>query len=206
MATEGSFQAISTTDDLVSLPAFHAIIWTGFSLCVLAFTVRLYIRYACFHRLLIDDYLMILSLALLLANNIQDQLCLKYIYPLESVSNGLVAPGPDFLDNTRKGIRGFGIASLFTCIGIWLIKLNFIFFFKRLGTQLTAYLVFWWVVLCATVAGGAVSLGLVQYQCLFGPIEDIMTTCSSPPVMEKTYTFFKISCIVDVITDALSKI
>ncbi|KUJ19324.1 uncharacterized protein LY89DRAFT_581825 [Mollisia scopiformis] len=146
---------------------------------------------------------MIVALALLLGNNIQDQLYLKYIYFLESVSNGLVTPGPDFLTDIQKGVKGFGIASLLSFIGIWLIKLNFIFFFKRLSTQLTAYLVFWWIVLGVTIACGAVSIVVVQFQCLFGPIEEMVTSCVMPSTMEQTYNFFKISCIVDVVTDVL---
>lgn len=182
-----------------------AIVWIGFALCVVAFGVRLYIRCACFHRPLVDDYLMIAALALLLANTVEDQLYLKYIYNLEDVSNGVTPPESDFLAETQKGIRNFGTASLFCYIGIWLIKLNFIFFFRRLGTQLRGYFIFWWAVLGVTIACGAVSIGLVQFQCLFGPIENIVTSCVMPSTMERTYNFFKVSCIVDVISDALSK-
>lgn len=221
MASQSSYKAVSTTNLLVSLPAFHVcpstlifvaitkirkgIIWTGFSLCIVAFGIRLYSRYACFHRLLVDDCLMILSLTALLVNNIEDQLNLKHIYNLENVSNGIVEPGPDFLADTQKGVRAFGIAMLFAYIGIWLIKLNFIFFFKGLGAQSKAYVCFWWFVLGVTIACGAVSLGIMQYDCLFGSIEDVIIICAAPSTMKRTYTFFKLSCILDVISDALSK-
>jgi hypothetical protein len=78
------------------------------------------------------------------------------------------------MTQAQRGLRAFGIAILLSYFGIWSIKLDFLLFFKRPGTQITTYLVFWWAVLFVTMASGAVNLGLYQYQCVFGPVGDIM--------------------------------
>ncbi|KAH8600690.1 hypothetical protein B0O99DRAFT_503041, partial [Bisporella sp. PMI_857] len=179
------------------------IVWACFALCTIALSIRLYIRYACFHRLLVDDCLMIVSLGVLLAATIENQLHSKYIYTLVNVSNGKELPTEHFLTDIQKGLRSFGTAVILSYIGIWLIKLNFLFFFRRLGAQVTSYVIFWWLVLGFTIACGAVSFGVMQYHCLFGPVEDIITVCSMPSVVRQTYTYFKVSCIVDVVSDAL---
>ncbi|KAK3335205.1 hypothetical protein B0T19DRAFT_436090 [Cercophora scortea] len=196
-------QIVHSTDQLVSIGAFHAIIWTGFALCVIAYSARIYVRLVAFGRLLIDDWLMFVALVLLLATAIIGQLVLKYIYTLMEVGNGEYLPGPTFLDDTATGLHAFGAASLLWYIGIWIIKLNFLIFFYRLGSKIREYLIFWWIVLVITIGCGALSIGIMQFNCLFGSIGVILTTCNELSSFQKTYTFFKISCIVDVISDAL---
>ena len=148
---------------------------------------------------------MVVALILLLANATTVQICVEFVYHLMGAGNGTYTPTSNFLSESQKGLRGFGIASLFSYIGIWIIKLNFLLFFYRLGIQITQYIVFWWIVFVVTIACGAASIGIMQFSCLFGPIIEIMTTCNLPSSMSQTYNLFKISCILDVVSDALSK-
>ncbi|KAK3693423.1 hypothetical protein B0T22DRAFT_40136 [Podospora appendiculata] len=195
-------QIVHSSDQLMTIGAFHAITWTGFALCVIAYSARIYVRLVAFGRLLIDDWLMLVALVMLLATAILGQLVLKYIYTLMEVGNGEYLPGPTFLDDTATGLHAFGAACLLWYIGIWIIKFNFLIFFYRLGGKIREYLIFWWIVLVLTIGCGALSIGIMQFNCLFGPIGVILTTCNELSSFQKTYTFFKISCIVDVITDA----
>ncbi|KAF1849696.1 uncharacterized protein K460DRAFT_390372 [Cucurbitaria berberidis CBS 394.84] len=198
-----TYQPVETAHHLVSVEAFHAVLWTGFVLCLISCVGRVYIRYMCFHKLLIDDWAMIFALAMLLSSAILGQVYLKDIYMLMAVSKGAIMPDANFPHEARRGLVGFGIAAIFSYLGIWAIKLNFLLFFKRLGAQITPYIIFWWAVLIFTIACGAVSIGLMQFHCLFGPINDIMVICPQYTTLKQTYDFFKISCIVDVVSDAL---
>ncbi|KAF2119898.1 hypothetical protein BDV96DRAFT_566279 [Lophiotrema nucula] len=197
-----TYQPVETAHHLLSVEAFHAILWTGFVLCLIACIGRVYIRYMCFHKLFIDDWAMIIALGMLLTSAALGQVYLKDIYMLMGVAKGEIVPDANFPSKAQRSLRAFGIAMLFSYLGIWAIKLNFLLFFKRLGAQITAYLVFWWAVLIFTIACGAVSIGLMQFHCMFGPINDIMVICPQYPTLKQTYDFFKVSCIIDVVSDA----
>jgi hypothetical protein len=132
----------------------------------------------CFRRLLVDDWLMVLAWGMLLSVAALGQAYLKDIYMLTAVSKGEMMPDANFPKEARRGLRAFGIAILLSYSGIWAIKLSFLLFFRRFGTQVAAYLMFWWAVLIVTIACGAVNIGLMQFHCLFGPISDIMFICS----------------------------
>lgn len=123
-----------------------------------------------------------------------------------AVSAGELIPDATFPVKAQAALRGFGIAMLLSYLGIWAIKLNFLLFFKRLGTkEIRSYAIFWWVVLIFTIACGAISIGLMQFHCMMGPIDDIMIKCPQRSVLKQTYDFFKVSCILDVLSDASSK-
>ncbi|KAM4060202.1 hypothetical protein HRG_002192 [Hirsutella rhossiliensis] len=191
---------LQTTPPLVSQGVFHGLVWGGFVLCLVAFCFRAYVRIVCFRRLFVDDWLMMGVLVILLAADIVCQLGLGYMYDIADPDH---IPGPDFIPNTQSGLREFGASMILSYIGIWLIKLNFLLFFYRLGSRIRRYLITWWVVLVLTIACGAVELGIMQTKCMFGPILYIMTTCNLSSSMEATYTRFKVSCVLDVLTDAM---
>jgi hypothetical protein len=176
-----------------------------FTICATAFAVRLYIRYMCFRKLLIDDYLMVLALGLLFALSTMCQVFLVDIYEFIAVSNNSKIPGPDFLNVMSRGMRGFGTAMLLANIGIYTIKLSFLLFFRRLGAQIMSYQIFWWSVLVFTIGCLAVALRVMQYDCMFGNVTHIIGVCATHDTVRKTYTFFKLSCILDVVSDAFSK-
>ena len=149
---------------------------------------------------------MLLALGMLLPVAALGQVYLKDIYMLMAVSKGEMMPDPNFPNDAQRGLRAFGVAMLLSYLGIWAIKLNFLLFFKRLITQTTSYHYFWWAVLIITIACGAVSVGLIQFQCLFGPINYTMVICPQYAILRQTYNFFKISCIMDVVSDVLSEL
>ncbi|KAI1639200.1 hypothetical protein F4809DRAFT_596992 [Biscogniauxia mediterranea] len=198
-----SYHVIQTTQQLLSLQAFHGIVWAGFALCFIAYCTRVYIRYVCFRRLLADDYCMLVALILLCAAAATGQMVLEYIYNLMAVGNGEYTPGPNFIDETKKGLLGFSVQSLFCYCGLWLIKFSFLLFFYRLGHRVTKYLVFWWIVLVVVVGCFAIEIGTLQFNCLFGSIDEIMTTCNLSSSMESTFRLYILSCIIDVISDIL---
>ena len=168
-------------------------------------TVRLYIRYHCFRRLLVDDWIMMFALALLLSVVALAQAFLGDVYKIVEFENGHIIPDASFPDVMRHGLRGFGAALTMSLVGILAVKINFLLFFKRLGTQITSYLVFWYIVLFITVACGATNIGLMDYKCVFGSLEYTMMNCTQRSTIKRYFDFQKVSVTLDVISDALSK-
>ncbi|KAI1819963.1 hypothetical protein F4861DRAFT_534059 [Xylaria intraflava] len=198
----GQPSIVYSQGELVSLGGLHAIIWTGFALCVVGFSVRAYIRIVCFRRFFVDDYLMLVSLFLLAGTAVAGQISLGGVYTLVDAGRG-VTPGPDFSTEVKRGLLGFGIHLLLSFGGLWLIKLSFLAFFYRLGHNVAKYRLFWWLVSFFVVATGVVEFGITQYPCLFGPLDYILVTCKEPAVIIKTDEFFKTSVIIDVVSDVL---
>ncbi|KAI1439196.1 hypothetical protein GGR50DRAFT_690546 [Xylaria sp. CBS 124048] len=203
MDQSGSSAApVPTTPPLVSLGAFHGIIWGGFALCALAFAGRMAIRVTCFHRLFTEDYLMFLALIVLLTATVIGQLFVHFIYNLEEVSNGATPP-PTFLSDTSKGLKSFAALTIINYVGIWLIKLNFLLFFRRLGNHIEKYLYFWWFVVAFNVAAGLTCIGLIDFNCVLPPAEIVFEKCNSVEAVRRSYTAAKASASLDAISDGL---
>ncbi|KAJ0104203.1 hypothetical protein J7T55_001690 [Diaporthe amygdali] len=189
-----------TGSDFVSLKAYHVIQWLFFALCLLAFAGRTYVRYVCFHRLLVEDWLMLLALACHLGLAIMGQLFLANIYEVTAAEHG--APiGPNFFTSGLHALKAFGVLSVLSVIGIWLIKLNFLLFFYRLGNQIAVYRVVWWIVFIFSIGCGAGCLGLFQYPCMFGSLETVFVQCSTFSVIRETYVRVVMTAVLDIVSD-----
>ncbi|ROW03357.1 hypothetical protein VSDG_01244 [Cytospora chrysosperma] len=121
---------------------------------------------------------------------------------MAAAENGQLIPGADFFDNSRKGLRAFGIACLISYVGIWIIKINFLVFFYRVGHHVEAYLIGWWIVMILVIGCGAAEIGTLQYHCLFGSTNTIFGTCSETGVLKEVYIRMIVSCVLDVVSDA----
>ncbi|OTB16772.1 hypothetical protein K445DRAFT_312067, partial [Daldinia sp. EC12] len=143
--------------------------WTGFALCTVAFVGRAYIRISCHRKLLLDDWLMIISLLVLLSTAILAQLSLHYVYTEKAVLSGKQAPGADITFIIEKVQRSFGVFFILCYIGIFLIKLGFLVFFYRLGNNVLKFRVLWWIFLLLTAACFAVIMGTGEFDFIFFP-------------------------------------
>lgn len=188
-----------------SSPLTQTVIWLGVFLSAIALAFRIYIRISCMRRLHSSDHMMALALALQLAFAGVGQAFLGDIYLMTRVQNGVVAPGADFLDRMTMGLRADGVMLLLSSVGIWVIKMNFLLFFYRLGRHITSYLVFWWVSVVVVVGCGAAAIGMMPFGCMFGDIMHIITKCSSDESVGGIYTRYKVSVVVDCVSDALSE-
>ena len=151
---------------------------------------------------------MLFALAIMCAISVLTQMRIQNVYTISAVGNGVERPGPTFLEDAHAGLLAFGATNVLWYIGIWVVKLNFLIFFYRLGHQITGYLVFWWVVLVFTLGCGATGIGLIQYECLFSKFSEFTTAmikCAATESFRRTYTYFKISVSLDVVSDALSE-
>ncbi|KAH8883486.1 hypothetical protein GQ53DRAFT_752963 [Thozetella sp. PMI_491] len=194
-----------TANDDISPPAFYSLTWIFFALCNIAFAVRAYIRYACFRRFLLEDYIMMFALLLHNVEAVLIQLFVGYAYDLEAVEKGDYSKiGPNFFDNSHKAFIGIGTSVNLTIVGVLLVKINFMIFFRRLGEHIQKFNILWWGVLLFTIAGAAAQIGMQEFNCFFGKIEDIFSgMCTSDAALHRIFFNAIFSATVDAVSDFL---
>lgn len=148
---------------------------------------------------------MVGAVAVLIAISAVLQTYLGDLYALLHVQNMLALPGPDFMNQMARGLRGDAIAIVLSIIGLWMIKLNFLLFFYRIGYQIKAYLTTWWVALVLVMACGFINLGMVPYDCMLGSMMHITVTCAVESNVQKIYNLYIVSVAIDVLSDLISK-
>jgi hypothetical protein len=107
---------------------------------------RMYIRYTVFRRLLFEDYLMIFAWAIMCASATMCELYVGKVYLIEAVGDGMTAPPINFLDEFEHTLRAVLINNVLSLVGIWVVKFNFLCFFRRIGNQVNAYRISWWTI------------------------------------------------------------
>jgi hypothetical protein len=167
--------------------------------------MRFCIRFVCFRRLFVEDFVMLVAMAILIAIAVLLQHFLGYIYEIQHVQNRLQAPGPSFPNHLPVGLGAIGIIQAIDIVGLWLIKLNFMLLFYRIGYQIRSYLILWWVALVAVVGCGAVNLSLIPYDCDFGSLLHITVSCAMASRVKQIYTRYIVGVVIDVFSDLISK-
>jgi hypothetical protein len=143
------------------------------------------------------------SLLILISIAAMGQLYLGDLYNLNGISYGTFVPGPTFLDDSQAALRAFGAMSLLSYIGIWLIKMNFMILFHRVGHQVPLYRACWWIVLIIIAAIFVVEIALTQFGCVFGDIRYVISSCTTRDSVGRLYKFYVVACALDVLTDVL---
>jgi hypothetical protein len=138
---------------------------------------RYYVRIETFRRLLPDDYLTGFVWIVLLATTILWHVVAPDMYELMGVAAMVRMPSEHFVQHAERYMKGsLGVLFVFY-VGLWTVKVGFLGFFYRLGSKVTYYCVFWWVVTCITVACGAVCVGDIQYHCLADSLAVVSAKC-----------------------------
>ncbi|KAM7194021.1 hypothetical protein V8F20_008117 [Naviculisporaceae sp. PSN 640] len=221
-ANTNSFPACILCESLPSIPrgirirlmVKQSVTWVGLAICIPAYIFRVYVRHTVFGRLLLDDYLVLIALLILAGTSITAQSTVHHIYAINGVtaSHSPLPADPDFLFNTSLGIRAFGGALLSYLVALYTIKFSFLVFFRRLGGQLTEYMVMWWIVLGLNVAFCMISLGMVPHSCFFGSVEEALFSAKCGGTgggrdfeggSRPNSLIFVAVCLLDVVSDFL---
>lgn len=143
----------------------------GVSLLFLAF--RLYVRLRVFRRVFDDDILVILAWLVLLATVIiwPVRNTLELIYVSYRVAFGGLPPPAYYLENFTSWLHFLFAETFLNICGLWFVKLSFLAFFRRLSYHVSGQKTWWWAVLIATVAGWAISIGVIYYPCALATLE-----------------------------------
>ncbi|KFA81676.1 hypothetical protein S40288_07231 [Stachybotrys chartarum IBT 40288] len=184
---------------------FYILNWVFFAICTIALAIRIYIRIACFRRLLLEDYIMIVALILHNAEAVLIQLFVGYAYDLELLQEGKpVALSPNFFSQVEESLISVGTSISITIVGILLVKLNFLLFFRCLGSHIRWFAFLWWATLVLTVGTTAAQIGMQDFQCFFGGIELILGgRCATIAAVDRIFFNAIFSAVVDALTDLL---
>jgi hypothetical protein len=197
---------IQPDSETLSSTAFHVLNWIFFSLCTIAFAIRAYIRWVVFRRLIFEDYLILVALLMHNVSAILIQIYVPLVYDLEKVQNGdMSVIGPDFFENSRKAFNVVGANLLLSIVGVFLVKLNFMLFFRRLGERIKYFVILWWIVLLFAIAGTIAQIGMLLYKCFFGSVSYIFGQCSSTENAARSALNAIFSSVIDAVSDFLSK-
>ncbi|PSR75188.1 hypothetical protein BD289DRAFT_448016 [Coniella lustricola] len=198
--------------DNLSQRAFDGLNWLFFSLSLVALAARLYIRVTVFRRLIAEDYLMLATLCLLVADEALGQRFSSTIYYFMGVSSG-TTPFPatvdalvKFLNEAGAMLKALGSAIIFFIAALFVIKANFMLFFRRLGHRTSnLFMPLWWAAFAVVMACGVVSLcmGVTTFRCLFNGLSYTLTQCETSAEQNRYFTYFRVTVALDIITDAI---
>lgn len=156
-------------------------------------------------HLFAEDYLMLLALSMIISITAVLHTYLSDIYlmslPLEAIS----LASKDYSNRLTVVWRVDGVAIILSTLGTWIIKMNFMSFFYRLGHQLRAYVAVWWVAVVVIVACGVVILGIIPYDCVFEDSDWVNTHCSTTSKMDYIYSVYQANVALDVLSDLISE-
>ncbi|KAK3291994.1 uncharacterized protein B0H64DRAFT_435706 [Chaetomium fimeti] len=205
MSSNGDSLFAPTGNDNIAATPFYILNWVFFGLCLVAFSVRVYIRFVCFRKLVIEDYLMLVALALHSAECVLIQLFVGHMYDVEAVEKGDYSKiGPDFFTNSKKGFASLGATVNITIVGVLIVKLNFLLFFKRLGAGVRRFNVAWWIITVFTVGGAIAQIGMQEFGCFFGGVEYIFSeNCAADPALTRIFINAIFSAVADALSDVL---
>lgn len=76
------------------------------------------------------------------------------IFRFEAIASGDLAPYPTVLDDSLKLQKTFFVSTSGLWICLWLVKASLLTLYKRLMSNLRAYIIMWWivVVICVVVS------------------------------------------------------
>ena len=182
---------------------------------------RVFVRIKVFRRLWVDDALVILAWMLLLITAVLWQTQVEALYTQFKLVSQAVLPTREIEHKQTVYFRSLAalIVVFYTCL--FVVKLSFLFFFRRLGAKVQGQRIWWWIVFVFNTAVWITLIGSMGWPCMLKPLEYIFSKadfdltvfitdlfvahCSKTPSLEFQHQTFIYNCTIDVITDAMSK-
>jgi hypothetical protein len=128
------------------------------------------------------------------------------MYYIMNVAAGLQWPGAGFASTTERWSRASVAFTFFYYSSLWSIKIAFLLFFKRLGTNVMHQKKIWWTIFVFTIATYFVCIGITEYACRVRSFEYIVANCRKPRKTFASRLTIQLNCAWDVLTDFLSKV
>ncbi|KAL8665297.1 MAG: hypothetical protein Q9202_002348 [Teloschistes flavicans] len=185
----------------VQRPVFLGLIWAGAVAAIICCILRVLSRIRNFKKLFVDDYFVLLALSFVLTTAIMWQVYARQMYHMIAVSAGLVVPEENFPKMLESYTKSNATVWILFYSTLWSIKISFLLFFRRLGTNVRGQKLIWWPVFVITVATYFACIGDIEYRCLFKPFEYLATNCRTPAATSFQQITLKLNCAWDVITD-----
>ncbi|KAI0382676.1 hypothetical protein F5Y04DRAFT_287721 [Hypomontagnella monticulosa] len=187
----------------ISYELFIGFLWAGVAIATIFLAGRLYARFRGPRRLHLDDVCILFAYVLILITAALWQYAAVDMYYILNVNAGVAPLEADFEARTRRWLVISFVVEIFFYTILILFKLSMLFFFKRLGTNINWFNYMWWPILFFSLSTYFVSIGDVEYRCLFNDLETITVFCNSPAGTSFLRTTLNVNCALDVISDFL---
>lgn len=118
---------------------------------------------------MIADILVLAAWLLYLGNAIIWTAVYKQMYPIYALSIGTIDSWnmpTDIAWAEKRYLRAQLAGYLISYSSLWLIKLSFLFFFRKLGNHYRAQRILWWAVLMLVIIAYGVTLSILDYACM----------------------------------------
>lgn len=147
-------------------------LWSGIakSLSFLAF--RIFVRIKSFRRIYADDILVLTAWLMFFASAVVWQSQHSALYEQLALSSGTVIPTPEELAAIKTCFRAECAILIIYYTSLWIVKLSFLLFFRRLGSNVRGQKI-WWCVTGFTVATWATYIGTIDFKCFLRSLIDI---------------------------------
>lgn len=126
------------------------------------------------------------------------------MYYVLNVRSGLQLPGRELFPDLRifLDVQLFNHLAFYTIL--ILVKLAFLFFFKRLGANVQNQKYIWWPVLGFSLATYFISVGNIQYKCYTSSLDFVLTFCPGKENNNFIMDTMKANMALDVVSDFMS--
>lgn len=114
-----------------------------------------------------------------LATAILWQINVPVLYEYLAVIAGKKPFDLGFLDRAVAILRTGVLLNVLFYSALWLVKLSFLMFFRRLGSKVKGQKIWWWCILVFTVLTWAACIADFQYKCSLSSLAFIV--CEFPP-------------------------
>ena len=143
--------------------------WAGVAISSGFLVFRIYVRLKIFRRLFSDDPLVIAGWLMTLANAVVWQMNTGPLYLTIAVNSGEIITLPlDFDEKSFAYLHAQLTSYVLYYTSLYITKLSFLLFFRRLGERVRRQRVIWWSTLFFVIASYAVSFSILDFRCLAG--------------------------------------
>ncbi|CAI6283424.1 unnamed protein product [Periconia digitata] len=199
-----SKKAVASIKPWVAQDTFIGILWGGEAVGSLFIFLRLFIRYRAFSKFWSDDYIIMITWLCSLSICVLWQINANNLYNQYKMSNGELQLTADTIQHEMVLLRGSAAFLMLWHICIYGIKAAFLIFFGRLDQLHDGPRKKWrWFVSVFTICSGMTSIGVTDWQCLLSRLAYVLTQCANPQQLRFQHLGFIVSCVLDVISDAL---
>ena len=195
--------------------------WSGTAISLFFLVFRIFVKLRSFHKLYVDDYLVLFAWFGLLASSIIGQIQSATLYEQYAILSGQMSITPGFYERAAAMLRCVAPLHILFYSCLWAVKLSFLFFFRRLGFNVRGQKGWWWFVLIITILAWVACIADFPYGCSLGSVEHIYSKsceptiepqayiieayCSSLAAIQRSNRTLYGNCAADVVTDCLGK-
>ncbi|KAE8392892.1 hypothetical protein BDV23DRAFT_170550 [Aspergillus alliaceus] len=193
------------SDNYVNEVTFVTVLWICQTITFFFVLIRLVLQYRIDRQWHTNDVLILAAWLLALSNGTVWSIVYKQLFQVLALSEGpidLSHMPPNIGWTMKRYLRGQLASYLLSYTSLWLIKLSFIFFFRKLGNRYRTQRVLWWGVLVFVIACYGGTLGILDYECEMASLENSIERCTSAHSIWYERVSLKVATTMDIVSDA----